>query len=452
MGFRDTVEIRRFAILAAAVTWGTMGFAKAFLPAGTSPAAVGAVRLLGGAAVLGLLCRPGTGTRAVIRDRGIRRWMLIGGAAMAVSQALYFTAMTSAGVAVGAVATLGTVPVFGGLLVALTRRRRPSPVWVVSTALALGGGVALALGGPPGRHLAVGVGEGVCAGLAYTIFTESCAQQVRRGGRSATVMALTLGIAGILLSPVLVMSSLSWLGTVLGLLIAVYLAVVTTALTYLAYGWGLRTTSLDLVATLLLAEPATAAMLGILILHEPSTRWTWSGLILIGIGLVILARRGAEPVETGTVASRPVGLPLRPVPRRVAGEVRRHAVVVVVTRRGGRYVARCLEPELKRSGRSLARSLDHLRSAVEHQLAHSPGSRPSYPLVTWLDVEVPAGRGHRCPPAAGAVPGPGRCHRNPARTGRGRAMLPGACRAAAGCRPAGTHPASGGSSWVRRAR
>lgn len=103
MDFREIPAMRHLTILGAAVAWGTMGFAKSFLPAGTSQPAAGAVRLLGGALVLGLFCRPGPGTRAVIRDRRIRTWTLVGGMAMATSQALYFSAMTSAGVAVGAI-------------------------------------------------------------------------------------------------------------------------------------------------------------------------------------------------------------------------------------------------------------------------------------------------------------------------------------------------------------
>jgi DME family drug/metabolite transporter len=233
--------------------------------------------------------------------------------------------MTSAGVVVGAIATLGTVPVFGGMLVAASRRRRPRTTWLGSTALALGGGVTLPLGGPSsGNRFALGVGEGVAAGLAYTIFTESCRRQVRRGGAPATVMAVTLGLAGILLSPVLALTSLTWLGTVTGLVVATYLAVVTTAGTYLAYGWGLRTTPLDTVVTLLLAEPATAAVLGIAVLHEPRTRWTWSGLALIGIALVTLTRTGSGSASTEDVSPITVdvcraghhrGRPSGPAPR-----------------------------------------------------------------------------------------------------------------------------------------
>lgn len=321
MNLREIPATRQVAILGAAVAWGTMGFAKSYLPASTSAPAAGAVRLLGGAVVLGLLCRPGADLKVVIADPRIRRWTLSGGVAMAVSQALYFSAMTAAGVAAGAIATLGTVPVFGGLFLAVTRRRPPARNWLLATTLALVGGVVLALGGHCGQHVRLGVGEGVGAGLAYTIFTEACARQVRRGAPPATAMALTLGLGGLLLSPVLMLTSLTWLATVSGIAISAYLAVVTTAGTYLAYGWGLRHTPLDTVATLLLAEPATATVLGILVLHEQQTWWTWLGLILIATALVILTRRRGAPVaatprgDPRTLTGQPPARSCRQAPR-----------------------------------------------------------------------------------------------------------------------------------------
>jgi DME family drug/metabolite transporter len=399
MRYRDTHSIRRVAILGAALAWGTMGFAKSFLPAETSPPAAGAVRLLGGAAILFLVCRRGHEVRTVIRDPNTRWWVLIGGVSMALSQALYFSAMTSAGVAIGAIATLGSVPVFGGLFTALAERRRPARRWAYSTALALGGGVALAWGGQSGHDFGVGVAQGVAAGLAYTIFTEACTRQIRHGGRPGVVMALTLGIAGVLLSPFLVLTSLTWLTTTWGIAIAGYLAAVTTAGTYVAYGWGLRTTSLDTVATLLLAEPAAATLLGIAVLHEPSTGWTWCGLALIGIALVALTRSGAkiESVPAAPVLRTSVGVGVGVDggdPETDNGVLRR-TVTVVITRQGDSFVARSLHPEMVRSGRSLAQSLEHLRKAVEHQLVRQPWVEAPHPLVTSLEVQVAGCRGRR---------------------------------------------------------
>ena len=48
-----------------------------------------------------------------------------------------------------------------------------------------------------------------------------------------------------------------------GLAVATYLAVLTTALAYLPYARGLRTTAVTTATTLGLAEPAVAAVLGL---------------------------------------------------------------------------------------------------------------------------------------------------------------------------------------------
>jgi uncharacterized membrane protein len=225
-------------------------------------------------------------------------------------------------------------------------------------------------------------------------------------------MARTLGIAGLLLCPALVLAPPAWLATPRGLLIAGYLATVTTAGTYLAYGWGLRTTSLDTVATLLLAEPAVATLLGVAVLREPHTRWTWCGLALIGAALTTLSRAGraavpvAMPPSPATVT--PVALP-RPARPRPARAAHRRTVTVVVTRCGDGYVARCLEPDISRRGRSLAQSLEHLRVAVEGRLAAQPWADAPHPLVTSLEVRVAGCRDRSRRPARRRGSGAARC-------------------------------------------
>ena len=69
------------------------------------------------------------------------------------------------------------------------------------------------------------------------------------------------------------------MATARGLAVATYLAVLTTALAYLLYARGLRTTAVTTATTLGLAEPAVAAVLGLAVLGEHLTinrvRWPW---------------------------------------------------------------------------------------------------------------------------------------------------------------------------------
>jgi DME family drug/metabolite transporter len=74
-----------------------------------------------------------------------------------------------------------------------------------------------------------------------------------------------------------------------GLAVAAYLAVLTTALAYLLYARGLRTTAVTTATTLGLAEPGIAAVLGLIVLGEHLTAAGLAGLGVLAVSLVILA-------------------------------------------------------------------------------------------------------------------------------------------------------------------
>src|SRR5690606_6686275 len=78
-----------------------------------------------------------------------------------------------------------------------------------------------------------------------------------------------------------------------------YLGLGTTALSYFLYGRGLRTTPVATAATLALAEPAVAALLGLVVLGERLAPVSVAGLILLGIALVVgaLPDRRRSPVQ-----------------------------------------------------------------------------------------------------------------------------------------------------------
>ncbi|MGH3300309.1 MAG: EamA family transporter [Streptosporangiaceae bacterium] len=79
----------------------------------------------------------------------------------------------------------------------------------------------------------------------------------------------------------------AWAGR--GLAVAGYLGEVTTAVAYLLYGRGLRTVTAPVAVTIGLAEPAVAALLGLVVLGERLSATAVVGLILIGLALIGLA-------------------------------------------------------------------------------------------------------------------------------------------------------------------
>jgi DME family drug/metabolite transporter len=87
--------------------------------------------------------------------------------------------------------------------------------------------------------------------------------------------------------------------------VAAYLAVLTTALAYLLYTRGLRTTAVTTATTLGLAEPAVAAVLGLAVLGEHLTATGLAGLGILAISLVITAWPARHPATAAGPGREP---------------------------------------------------------------------------------------------------------------------------------------------------
>ena len=140
------------------------------------------------------------------------------------------------------------------------------------------------------------------AGAGYAACTVLSKRLLSRGAAPEGVMAAGFGGAAVLLVPVLVVAGPAFLASAGGLGLALYLGAIPTALAYLLFSRGLRSLSSGETATLVLAEPLTAAALGIVALGEQPSVAAGVGAALVLAGLAILAapargrRRVAEPV------------------------------------------------------------------------------------------------------------------------------------------------------------
>jgi DME family drug/metabolite transporter len=80
--------------------------------------------------------------------------------------------------------------------------------------------------------------------------------------------------------------------------VALHLGVVTVGFAYLLFAIGLSAVPVATAATLTLAEPLTAGLLGIFVLGERLTLPAFAGIALLLAGLLILAlQRSSAPVE-----------------------------------------------------------------------------------------------------------------------------------------------------------
>lgn len=285
------------AVLLAAAVFGTTGTAQALGPAETTPLGVGAARLaVGGLALLALAPVVGASWgQAVALWR--TRSGLVAGMCTALYQVFFFAGVERAGVAVGTLIALGSGPVLTGALARLLLGERPGRAWFVATGLCLGGLAALVLGGSPsGTVDMLGALLSLLAGLSYAAYTVLAKQQLDAGHRPTAVMAAAFGLGGLLSLPLLVSQPLGWASEGAGLLLALYLGLVTVTLGYLLFVQGLAALPAGPVSTLMLAEPVVATALGISVLDE---RLAWVGALgalLVLIGLLVQGRGSAAAV------------------------------------------------------------------------------------------------------------------------------------------------------------
>jgi DME family drug/metabolite transporter len=278
-------------VLAAGVLWGTTGTAQAFAPTGTSPLAVGAVRLaIGGTALLLLAL-----VRRQLRADG---WPWRPTALLVTTIALYqvcfFAAVARTGVAVGTVVAIGSAPMLAGLLGLLLLGERPTGRWLLATGLAVGGCTLLVATGGDLHVDAIGVLLALGAGASYALYTIASRELLRVQPPDAVTAVAFFGGA-LLMGPLLFFVDLTWLADGRGLLVALHLGLVTTALAYILYIRALLTVPTATAVTLALMEPLTAATLGVLVLGERLTPPAILGIAMLLAGLLILTVRAGKP-------------------------------------------------------------------------------------------------------------------------------------------------------------
>jgi DME family drug/metabolite transporter len=287
-------------VLLGAAAWGSTGTAAHFAPAGASSASIAAARIvLGGAVLLALALRPRhrAGLRALVTGGGpaARTALILAAAAVAGYQLSYFAAVRLTGVAIGAVVSIGSAPVFTGLISRLTGGPVLGARWLAATAAAIAGCAVLITGGTAaGVHLS-GVGLALVAGLCYAVYAVTAARRIAAGATETVVMGALFGAAAVALAPVLALTSPGWLLTARGATVTAYLGLVTTVAAYLLYGYGLRTVAVPTAVTLGLAEPVVAALLGVVVLGERLTAAVVTGLVLVGLAIVILTVARSVP-------------------------------------------------------------------------------------------------------------------------------------------------------------
>lgn len=289
-------------VLGAAVLFGTTGTTASLAPPATGSVAIGSARLVvGGAGLIVALPLLGGDRRSAMR-LWRTSWGFVAGLMTAVYQLGFFAGVAFAGVALATLVTIGTGPILVGLLSWLILRERPATSWWISTAICICGLALLTLDGSEQPGIDVGgLAFSVAAAFGYAFYTVAAKHLMNGGAHPPEVMASAFTLGGIVLLPVLLASGLGWVASIRGLSVALWLGLGTTTVAYFLFGRGLRVLPAGPTATLVLAEPLVATMLGVGLLGERLGPGGWIGAALVALGLglqglsSIRARRDEEP-------------------------------------------------------------------------------------------------------------------------------------------------------------
>lgn len=300
-----------FAVLAAALLFGTTGTAQALGPDATTPLGVGVARMVVGGTVLALIAFPLARRHARNRTTAAPRLtttplllMVATGVALTVYQPLFFLGTSVNGVAVSTVIALGSSPVLAGLMEWGLTRRLPSATWMGATALATVGVALLGVGGGDGTGGAdpLGVLAAIGAGGSFAVIANAQRRLFDDGWDAFTVVGAMGAGSAVLCALAIPFVDLSWITDPRGVAMSLWLGIATIAAAYTLFTWGLQGLTAATAATLTLGEPLTAALLGVTLLGEHLSALAVLGLAVLAAGLATLARGSRRPRDPAPFA------------------------------------------------------------------------------------------------------------------------------------------------------
>lgn len=271
-------------VLLAAMLWGTTGTAQSFIEGAAHPLTIGALRLgIGGFTLLLVVIA----AKKIVFHEVPWQAVFLSAAAMAVFQPFFFSAVQSTGVAVGTVVAIGSAPVFSGMIEWIVLKRRPDRVWVFATIFAIIGSILLFINGESSMIRLSGVFLALGAGAAFAGYAMVSKSALRKM-EAVPAVAIIFSISACFLFPFLLFLDVSYMGNPVNLSVIAYLGIGATSISYILFSTGLKKIPSSSAVTLSLAEPLTAAILGVFIVKEVLSNTAWIGVSLLLGGILIL--------------------------------------------------------------------------------------------------------------------------------------------------------------------
>jgi drug/metabolite transporter, DME family len=278
-------------IALAAVSWGTVGVVVKSLYESTtlSPISVGFYRLALSVPAL-LLALSFLGKQAgTIKRKDIPVIVLLG-AMLAGYQLCYFAAIPRVGVAVATLVTLCTAPVIVALLSLIFLRERLEPTIIVALIIAIVGTVLL-VGIQPANETRIFSGILLALGSATGYALVALTSRRLSNYHPLQPVAFGFTVGALVLLPFALSNGLTTSLEVSSWLRLLYLGLIPTALAYVLFTSGMRTTKATVATIVTLLEPFTAVILAFILFHEQLSATAIIGGLLLVTAIVLLSRK-----------------------------------------------------------------------------------------------------------------------------------------------------------------
>ncbi|MEN9716555.1 MAG: hypothetical protein RLZZ483_530 [Actinomycetota bacterium] len=285
-----------FAVALGTIIWGTVGPVVGLFPEGTE-FQYSLIRNLTGVSTLWLL---------VLFSRNKKRYtkqdivpILVGGTGAALFFPFFILAFQLTGVGVAAVVSIGVAPIFVGLIAWIALKQPPGKQWALGTVVAVAGVVAL--NWPSGNNTVsfLGVAFAMAAAFGYSMQATGMGMISKRHTPFQCVAPM-FTIGTIFQAPLSYGRDFSFLQDPVLLLGVLYGGIVTVAVAYAFFIYGISRIGAATAVTVGLMEPLTASILGVVLLGETVSAIGIVGSVLILTGLVVVSRPPKEPAQLVT--------------------------------------------------------------------------------------------------------------------------------------------------------
>ena len=274
------------AVALGTIIWGTVGPVVGLFPEGTE-FQYSLVRNLSGTTALWLLVLFSKNKKRYTKQDVVP--ILIAGTGAALFFPLFILAFQLTGVGVAAVVSIGVAPIFVGLIAWMALKQPPGKQWAIGTIIAVTGVVAL--NWPSGNNTVnvLGIGFALAAAFGYSLQATGMGMISKRHTPFQCVAPM-FTIGTLFQAPLSYGKDFSFLQDPVLLMGALYGGIVTVAVAYAIFIYGIARIGAATAVTVGLMEPLTASILGVLLLGETVSTVGLVGSVLILAGLVVVSR------------------------------------------------------------------------------------------------------------------------------------------------------------------